>query len=533
MRKLFTPLVALLLLSSVASWLQAAPLLQSGDRIVFIGDSITGQGGNGGERGWVGLIGGAMKEAAPANHQTLVPLGGSGQTVGGWTNVERKSRTAPAFLDVKAFDVQAELNQHADVVVIMLGMNDVLSPSMKDAPDARQKWIASYRSLIAALRERTTPRLVALATPTPCTEDPSSPKNEVMDKMVEEIKKLAAEEKCVVLPTRATAWEVLAETRRVKPDTHIAGDQVHPNNFGHLAIAAGMLKGLGEDAAAKILRDRVTADLRKAGAGSPLSYEVDLVPQRQPGAGLQFRIRSYHSTGKVKLELPEGWSVKDAKEESRETVFVVDAVPDRLVNRLVLRGGGEPREILIPAPWLVGTGNIGWTGWKSGVFDREAGRLPTDEIARTGTAIADAMAKMELKPGVPVVWKQYVGGVNYGGAGAPGVLDFAAVTYFSGGEVGYGLRWIQSDRERSVVIKISKTGFAGTSHLETWLNGDTVYAGDTAKAKGKEFPVKLKAGWNLLSFKSNFQQWQWQFAIDLQAVAGDTLDGLRYSSIPR
>ncbi len=500
---------------------------------MFAGDSITGQGGNGGPNGWVGLIGGALKEQNPANHQILVPLGGSGQTVGGWINVERKSRTAPAFLDVKAFDVQAELNQHADVVVVMLGMNDVLAPSMKDAPDAYQKWIASYRTLIAALRERTTPRIVALATPTPCTEDALSPKNQVMDKMVDEMKKMATEEKCVVLPTRATAWEVLGQGRRVKPDAHVTGDQVHPNDLGHLAIAAGMLRGLGEDAAAKSLLDRVATKLRGTGNGSTLSYEVALVPQQRTDAGIQFRIQAYHSTDKVKLELPEGWTVKDMKAGQGETVFVVNAAPDRLVNHVVLRGGNDTREILIPAPWLVGTGNIGWTGWKLGVFDREAAKLPSDEVVRTGKGLADAMAKMELKPGVPVAWQQYAGGVNYGGAGASGAIDFAGVTYFGGGEVGYGLRWIKSDRERPVVVKIAKLGFAGTPYLETWLNGDTVYAGDPGKAKGQDFPMKLKAGWNLLSFKSDFAQWQWQFAIDLQAATGDNLDGLRFSSIPR
>ena len=503
------------------------------DRIVFIGDSITGQGGNGGDRGWVGLIGSALREQNPASKQTLVALGGSGQTVGGWLNVERKSRTAPAFLDVKAFDVQAELNQHADVVVIMLGMNDVLSPGLRDVPDGYQKWIASYRSLIAALRERTTPRVMAVATPTPCTEDPLSPKNLVMDKMVEALKKLAGEEKCVVLPTRATAWEVLEEGRRVKPDAHITADQVHPNNFGHLAIAAGMLRGLEKEAAANLLLAQVTAAYRGMEGGPTLSCEVALAPRNQAAGGIQFRINAYHSSAKAELELPEGWTLADVKAGAHESVFVVNAIPDRLVNRVVLRGGDETREILIPAPWLVGTGNIGWTGWKSGVFDREAGKLPSDEVLRTGDGLAGAMAKMELKPGVPVVWKQYAGGINYGGAGAPGAIDFAGITYFMGGEVGYGLRWIQSDRERKVVIKISKLGFAGSPFLETWLNGETVYAGDCAKARGQEFPMTLKAGWNLLSFKSNFQQWQWQIAIDLQAVAGDTLDGLRYSSIPR
>ena len=518
------------------SALQAASLIQPGDRIVFVGDSITGQGGNGGAGGWVGLIGSGLKNQNPESHQVLVALGGSGQTVGGWTNVERKSRTAPTFLDVKTFDLQVELGQHADVVVIMLGMNDVLSPSMAGTPESIQKWSDNYRLLINALRERTTPRLVALATPTPCTEDPVGPKNVVMDKMVEALTKLAAEEKCIVLPTRALSWEILDQGRRLKPDFHFVGDQVHPNPYGHAAIAAGMLKGFGEVAASTATVEKALASLKAQAGADALSYQWSLPPQMPAADGsLRFQLNVYHPTGQVKAEFPEGWSSKEtaAKTGSGETVFLVTAKLDRLVNRVVLRAGSVTREATIPAPWLVGSGNIGRVGWKANVYDREAGKLPADEAVRTGVGFAEAMPQVELKPGVPLVWKPFVSSVNYGGNGAPGAVDFAGITFFSGGEVGYGLRWIQSDKEREVTVKIAKLGFAGSPYLEVWSNGETVFTGDSAKARGQDFKTTLKAGWNLISFKSNFSQWQWQFSIDLEPAAGDSLDALRYSIVPR
>lgn len=512
----------------------AESLIRPEDRIVFIGDSITGQGGNGKHNGWVGMIGIALKETDPAHRQTLVALGGSGQTVGGWVNVERKSRTASTFLDVKAFDVQAELNQHADVVVIMLGMNDVLAPRQKDDEESYRKWIEEYRTLISALRERTTPRLIALATPTPCTEDPASPKNAVMDTMIVQLAKLAAEEKCTLLPTRDTTWEVHAMGRRLKPDFHFTSDQVHPGGAGHLAIAAGMLRGLGEPKAADLLLKRAEADVRKSLGASALSYEVSLPIYTKPGDALQFEIRAYHGGGRAELTTPEGWAIRETRVGRDETIFVV-AAPNEypLISRLTLKSGSDTRGIAIPAPWLVGTGNLGWKGWVSGVFNPEIGRLSSDESVRTGKNFTHAMNVIELTPTKLVGWKPYVGGVNYGGGGAPGAVDFAAVTYFMGGEVGYGLRWIHSDRERPVKIKAGRTGFAGVSHLELWLNGSSVYMGDPLKAKGREFPVRLNAGWNLLSFKSNFQQWQWQFSIDMEAVEGDTLEALRYSIVPR
>lgn len=508
---------------------EAEPLLRPEDRIVFVGDSITGRGGNA-KDGWVALIGRALKENDPANRQTLVPLGGSGQTVGSWKNVERKSRSASTILDVKAFDARVELGRPADVIVIMLGMNDVLSPSLEDREESYQKWIGNYRSLIVALRERCTPRLVALATPTPCTEDPLSPKNRVMDKMCACLAELAKQENCVLLPTREASWEMLALGRRAKPDFHILADQVHPNHYGHAAIAAGMLRGMGEPRAADRLLERAKTELFPPGA-TPLSYEIAGLPEPRDHRLLRFRIRAFHSGGKAELELPESWTLVKTAAEKGGTLFVVDGIPDREVNRLVLRCGGSSREIAIPAPWLVGTGNIGRHGWKGGgKYDPEAGRLPADETVRTGADFAKAMDKLELKPGTPVTWKHYLGGVNYGGGGKAGVVDFAEATYFTGGEIGYGLRWIRSDRERPAGLKVGQPGFAGMSHLEVWLNGAAAYAGNPRSAGDKAVPVTLKAGWNLLSFKSNFSQWQWQVALDLTAVDGGTLEPLRYST---
>ncbi len=513
----------------------AASLIGPEDRIVFIGDSITGQGGNGGPNGWVGLIGGALRDVDAANRQTLIALGGSGQTVGGWVGVERKSRTAPTFLDVKAFDLQQELGRPADVVIIMLGMNDVLSPQQEDSDAGYEKWIASYRTLIGALRERTTPRLIALATPTPCTEDASSPKNGVMDRMVERLSKLAMEEKCALLPAREASWEMLAMGRRVLPTFHITTDEVHPNPFGHLAIAIGMLRGLGEPTAADLLVKRSVEQAQKLKGVTSLSHEITLVgPSDETDGTVRFRITAYGGGTAASLDMPEVWKVISKEQrDGGATVFVVAGRPDRLVNRLTLRGAGQSQEITFPAPWRLAAGNLRTKGWNRGVFEPENGRLDADDVVRTGADFVKRSAWLEFAPGVPVQWKTFVGGVNYGGNGAPGVVDFAAVHYFRLGETGYGLRWVRSDKERVVTARVRRTGFAGVSHLELWVNGETVLIGDpAAKAVKHEAAVTLKAGWNLISFKSNFWQWQWQFAVDLEPLPGDALDDLRFSIVP-
>jgi lysophospholipase L1-like esterase len=506
----------------------AGEVLKPEDRIVFIGDSITGQGGRG-EGGWMALIGKALKQSDPANKQTLIPLGGSGHKVASWGNIEKKSRTAPVLLDIKEFDVQKELGQHADVVVIMLGMNDVLSAQLPNSPEGIRGWKEDYRSLLKAVRERTSPRVLALATPTPCTEDPASPKNQVMEAMVVAMQELAKEEGCRILPTRDTAWEVLKAGRAVRPDFHITTDQVHPNTPGHAAIAAGMLRGLDEAGAADLLRNEAVG--RAKGAG--LSVEWALHPAQQSGLPVNLKLSVYHKGDAVELTLPKGWSASEPEKGEGVTTYAIAARPEYLKNVVTLRSGDKTLESVVPAPWLVATANAGWIGWKSGVFDVDAGKWPVDEIIRTGAGFSEARKEMELKPGIPLAWRTYLGSINYGGGGAPGVIDFAQVTYFTGGEIGYGLRWVESDKDRSVRVKVSRPGFAGMTHAQVWINGESVFAGDPSKTKDVELKAFLRKGWNLVSFKGNFQQWQWQLGIDLEPEPGDSLEALRYSIEPR
>jgi lysophospholipase L1-like esterase len=505
------------------------------DRIVFVGDSITGRGGNGGENGWVAMIGRGLKEATPSSNYTLVPLGGSGQQVGSWLHTSKSPAPAvdakPSYLDVKGVDMNIEFNRHTDVLVIMLGMNDALAPYLSDKPEEFKKWGDKYRDLIQTLRTRLTPRVIALATPTLCTEDINSPKNLVMDKMAEEMKSVAADEKCILLPTREAYKEVLYEGRKIRPDFHLNGDQVHPGLYGHVAIAMGMLRGLGAPDAAKSLFDHWFADLRKKEGAQPLSYELSLVPSLPPQAKLQFRLHVFNPGGQAKLDLPPGWNIHQLKTIPNETLFVLEAAPDRLVTHIMLHAGGKTRDIAIPAPWLVATANPGsWQGWNQGKFEAESAKIPFDDLVRTGTGLLSALAKAELKPGVPFKWGYFVSGVNYGGAGAPGAVDFAEHTFFGGAEYGYGLRWIQSERARQVIIKVSGCSFASSSHLQLWLNGESVFTGGPGRPA--EATVPLKAGWNLLSFKSNYRQWQWQFLVDIDPVTGDNLDNLRFSVVP-
>ncbi|MEI8198106.1 MAG: hypothetical protein WCI73_19600, partial [Phycisphaerae bacterium] len=154
-------ILALLGAATSAAAAAEPSLLHAGDRVVVVGDSITGQSLGG---GYVALMREALRHVHPDTKTTLTPLGGSGQTVGSWLNVEKESRQRNMTLDIPKVDVKETLDGGAEVVIIMLGMNNVLSPDMGNTPDDVKRWIGYYRTLIGALRERTHPRVIALAT---------------------------------------------------------------------------------------------------------------------------------------------------------------------------------------------------------------------------------------------------------------------------------------------------------------------------------------------------------------------------------
>jgi len=246
-------------------------LIRPTDRVVFVGDSITGLG----ERmdgGFVRLMREALK-AARGIEPTLVALGASGHGVGGWLSVEQRSQTTNFCLDVPGVVVRTNLDAGADVVVIMLGMNDTLSPTINSDDKSLEDWIGQYRRLVDRLRQRTRARTIALATVTMAPEDPASPMNRWHERMNRRLEALGREIGSPVLPAAEESWAVQREGRAIDPGFHATYDFVHLNSTGNLGVAIGMLKGLGESAAAEWLRREKLEPLwqaaRQRAAGAP------------------------------------------------------------------------------------------------------------------------------------------------------------------------------------------------------------------------------------------------------------------------
>lgn len=244
-------------------WLTPAHA-ETPSRIVFVGDSITGQGGGWLNTGYVFKIRDALAAAHPTSAPDLVPLGGSGMGINSWLSLTKDATKQTRDLDVKGVQVAEALSKPADALIIMLGMNDVLAPYVNDTDASLDQWLTHYRELVTFLREKLKPKTLCIATITPQTEDPGSPKNRVMARMNQRLEKLAADLHATLAPTNQMYWQTLQEGRKTQPDFTLAGDRIHPNAAGHLTIAAAMLTALGEADASTWLRSGPLAKILTA-----------------------------------------------------------------------------------------------------------------------------------------------------------------------------------------------------------------------------------------------------------------------------
>ncbi len=542
--KFMASLAGLVVLALPGRGAEPTVKLPESPRIVFCGDSITGQGG-----GWMGVgycfqMDWALKQAHPGSAPVLVALGGSGMGVMGWQAVEKKSQTAPVALDVKSLDVQTNLDQPADVLVVMLGMNDVLAPYIGGSDEDLDKWIGKYRELLAALRERMKPKVTALGTITMFTEDPSSYKNRQLARMNERIRALAKEVGAVALPSGEACWEVQAMGRRLAPDFHITRDYIHPNALGNQAVALGMLRGLGEEKAADVLMEqRIRPALAKAAGAPKISYEISAEPKPDT-----FRLKTWWAVPPgttpsaqpvVRVTAPSGWTVTPAECRGVEGSFVVKGHPDRLQTVFKIDGsaGGETRqaEATLAAPWLVAGGLVQpWKGTPP-AYDPAANRTAIDDAVEKGS---DFTGALDAGRGKSLVWQRHYPSVNLTGGGDPGSVDYADVSNGETFEGGYAARWIHSDRARPVKIELTMKNLGARIFMTMWLNGRVIYQNDLSadpqrKETGKAIvDAELQAGENVLVIKTNHLTWQWLFSANLRGVGEDDLADLRYSLKP-
>ena len=539
--KALCPLRHLLCLLAAAWFAQASAsetLLRPKDRVVFIGDSVTGLGATEPD-GYVQQVRWALQQTRPDATPTLIALAGrrESECVGSWIELEERSRTAMTLLDTPNVEVKTALDAGADALVIMLGINDLLAPSVSERKEDLDAWSARYRTLLRTLRARAKPRVVALATVTLLTEDPSSPKNRVRHALNRRIAALADAEHCTLLNTGDEMYQMLQRGRDLIPDFHVTSDSVHPNRFGHTAIALALLKGMGESQAAQLVYDRYAAALAPTINLPALTYRL------APDAKKQTYAISYgwvpapgtDTTPAVQLFEPDHWSVAPTNTAKGKTgVFVAtgrtDAPLSHFTLRARIRGLERSMTVSIPAPWRVAAGIPNAAAWTEFDF------TPTNEIPPFEAALirGEGFDQPIVCNGRTVPWTLYTASIDYTGGADPYSVDPSAIAFGEAYDAAYAARWIYSDKARPVDVVLGTKTFAGKFVLTVWVNGESVYCKTLTSEPDKtaRAPAALREGWNRLLVKCDHLTWQWQFSCALAGRDGDDLRDLRYSATP-
>jgi lysophospholipase L1-like esterase len=533
-------------LLAASAW--AESLLRPNDRIIFVGDSITAQA-VGGAQGYYHQFTNVLRTVYPAYNNEVIGLGFSGNTLFDWKdNLEVKSRTQSVPANTGGFDVQAAFAKHGDVVFILLGMNDILKPTMLDDEAVLQTWKAKLRELVAAIRARVTPREIVLCEITPLTEDPLAPKNRVRDRLAQLARELAQEEKCRTAATAASVFDVVARCRKVRQDYHVVPDTVHPSQpLGHAAIIRGMVAALQDDTLIAAFEARIDAEVARLRPAKPT---VTTWFKPQPGgpadrAEQTYRIDCFWNDGTeatsprtptFSLELPEGWSAAESPMAKVEATFTIRGVPERLQTpvTVVAKVGEESvrQTVQIPAPWRVVCGPDNGGAWEPRQVYQPTNSVPFMEAELVaGKHVLEPFTDGKKQ----YTWQANTPCVDYTAGDDPNSVVPYSLCFGSPNDVLYAVRWIYSAKARPVQLQLSHRTFSATHGFVVWINGERVMTADLNRSgKNKAVgPAALKQGWNRLLVRNDHLQWQRQFACAVLPAEGDNLDDLRYSLLPK
>jgi lysophospholipase L1-like esterase len=235
-------LVVCLLAAAVPTWSDASAFadgLKDGQRVVFLGDSITQAGA--GPGGYVTLVREAIAKRRPNAGIEVVGAGISGNRV---PDLEKRLER----------DV---LEKKPDVVVIYIGINDVWH-SLRGRGTPKDEFEQGLHRLIEQIR-KATGATVVLCTPSVIGEktDGSNQLDEMLEEYAAIGRKVALAEKIPLLDLRKA---FLSHLKGHNPNNAEKGvlttDGVHLNATGNQFVASQMLTALGEagEQAQRVLR---------------------------------------------------------------------------------------------------------------------------------------------------------------------------------------------------------------------------------------------------------------------------------------
>ena len=232
--------------------------LKSGDRVVFLGDSITQQGA--GPNGYVTLVKKQLKRRAKELGIEVIGAGISGHKV---PDLQKR-------LDKDVLD------KDPTVVVIYIGINDVWH-SQNGRGTSAADYEAGLKDLIARIKAKNA--RVILCTPTVIGE--KTPGENPLDGMLEQYaglsRKVAFEEKVQLLDLRQKFLSNLkANNSENKEKGILTTDGVHLNEQGNRFVSLQMLSALGiPPRPRKLLRHVVLFDFTDETTEAQIQEVVD------------------------------------------------------------------------------------------------------------------------------------------------------------------------------------------------------------------------------------------------------------------
>ncbi|MGE9290447.1 MAG: SGNH/GDSL hydrolase family protein [Puniceicoccales bacterium] len=207
-------------------------LFESGDTLLFIGDSITDCGrarpvgeGAGLGSGYVSLVNSALGARFP---ETAVRVLNTG--IGGNRVIDLEARWEQDVFDLKP-----------QWVSIMIGINDVWR-QFDGGVSKFQVGPELFRSTLSKLVEETASKVkgIVLMSPYFLEANPGDPMRALMDEYGAIVKAVAENAGCPFVDTQAAFDRYLAK----RPTQTLCGDRVHPNLVGHQIIADAFLAAI-------------------------------------------------------------------------------------------------------------------------------------------------------------------------------------------------------------------------------------------------------------------------------------------------
>ncbi len=217
------PFFHLVLFAATALLAQAEIPIKSGDKVAFLGDSIT-QEGKSSPSGYVNLVSSAL--AANGVKIEVIGAGISGHK-------------SDQMLDRLERDV---LSKKPQWMTLSCGVNDVWHGEKGVSLDDYKKNITRITDQAQAAGIK-----VVLLTSTMIGEDPKNPNNLKLVTYNEFLRTLAKEKNLVLADLNAEMQEAVAKANTPGKNA-LTGDGVHMAFPGNKMMAAGILKSLGLDA---------------------------------------------------------------------------------------------------------------------------------------------------------------------------------------------------------------------------------------------------------------------------------------------